>query len=30
MALDDSVLRPVARLLFAERLLTEEAASTID
>jgi len=30
MALDDIVLRPVARLLFAERLLTDEAASTID
>jgi hypothetical protein len=30
MTLDDSVLRPVARLLFAERLLNDEAASTID
>lgn len=30
LALDDSVLRPVARLLFAERLLTDEVASRID
>lgn len=28
--LDDSVLRPVARLLFAERLITEQAASRVD
>ena len=30
LALDDSVLRPVARLLFAERLITDQAASRID
>lgn len=29
-SLDDSVLRPVAQLLFAERLLTEQVASRID
>lgn len=28
--LDDSVLRPVARLLFAERLITDQSASRID
>lgn len=30
LGLDDSVLRPVARLLFAERLITDQAASRID
>ncbi|MBB1022901.1 MULTISPECIES: DUF4062 domain-containing protein [unclassified Dietzia] len=30
LGLDDSVLRPVARPLFAERLITEQAASRID
>ncbi|SOC53562.1 protein of unknown function [Blastococcus aggregatus] len=30
LGLDDSVLRPVARVLFSERLLTEQAASRID
>jgi hypothetical protein len=30
LGLDDGVLRPVARLLFAERLITEQAASRID
>jgi hypothetical protein len=30
LGLDDSVLRPVARLLFTERLITEHAASRID
>ncbi|MHB9005087.1 MAG: DUF4062 domain-containing protein [Coriobacteriia bacterium] len=30
LVLDDSILRPVARLLFAERLLSEQMASTID
>lgn len=30
MHLDDVVLRPVARLLFAERLITDQAASSID
>lgn len=30
LVLDDSILRPVARLLFAERLLSEQVASRID
>ncbi|WP_336028595.1 DUF4062 domain-containing protein [Geodermatophilus sp. FMUSA9-8] len=30
LGLDDNVLRPVARVLFSERLLTEQAASRID
>lgn len=30
LRLDDSVLRPVARLLFAERLIIDQAASRID
>lgn len=30
LGLDDSVLRPVARLLFAERLIIDQAASRID
>lgn len=30
LGLDDSVLRPVSRLLFLERLMTEQAASRID
>lgn len=30
LGLDDSVLRPVARLLFAERVITDQAASRID
>lgn len=30
MGLDDNVLRPVARVLFSERRLTEQAASRID
>ncbi len=30
LSLDDSILRPIARLLFAERLLTEVMASRID
>jgi len=30
LGLDDSVLRPVARLLFVERLITEQAVSRID
>ncbi len=30
LGLDDSVLRPVTRLLFTERLITEQAASRID
>ena len=30
LALDDSILRPVARLLFGERLLSEQVASRID
>ena len=30
LGLDDSVVRPVGRLLFAERLITEQAASRID
>lgn len=30
LGLDDSVLRPVSRLLFAERLMVEQAASRID
>jgi hypothetical protein len=30
LGLDDSVLRPVARVLFSERLVTEQAASRID
>lgn len=30
LGLDDSVLRPVARLLFAERLITDQAAPRID
>ena len=30
LGLDDSILRPVARLLFGERLLSEQVASRID
>ena len=30
LGLDDSVLRPVSRLLFAERLISDQVASMID